>query len=432
MGLFVVAIALSAVSAYYSILGLALIFSASYWSVVILASILEVSKLVLASWLYRNWDKVNFLIKSYLTSAVIILMVITSVGTFGFLSQAHSQQDVLSAQTQVQLAHTQAQIESHQQQISNLDQSLAQLNRTIDIQLNANRAQGAQNTRRVQQAERVQLQQNRDQVQTELEQLNAQKLRLTELQIGQEAKLGPIRYVMALVNPDADPTQAVKWLILVLVMVCDPLAVLMVMASSTHRKQSEQPEIMPGTLRYLNSEWQSYTGDGWESVQGPGIQGTTDPATPASGGLDLKPLAELVDQVVTEVIRQRPIFEMANPHHSQPTTSSQPHTSIPQLDISQVQKLIENTLESWMNRTLTVTYTADQAEIDQIVEKVIARTAAARTEPAVEQPEVVQDATPPVMSESSTSVESSHVNRPIHNYFGEDRIRGGKKHNITT
>ena len=451
MGLFVVAMALSAVSAYYSILGLAAIFAASWWSVVILASILEVGKLVLASWLYGNWREINFLIRTYLTLAVITLMLITSVGTFGFLSQAHAEQDAQAAQTQLQLNHIENQTQVKQSEIAQLSQTLAQLDRSINIQLDANRATGALNARRQQQAERAQLQERITAIQAEIQQLNNQKLSLNEVQISQETKLGPIRYVIAIVDPDSDPAQAVKWLILVLVMVCDPLAVLMVMASSVRKQSDVVDPIMPGTIRYWASEWQAYTGSEWQPVQSAVTQSHVTEPTHAPQPIDIKPLAQIVEQTVTELLRQRPIMEMGvRPHAAAPDhvrTKSD-------LDMHQLQKSIEQTLESWMNKTLTVTYTADQMEIDSIVEKVIARTTAPVVSTPVSEPIPTESplpvqpehSQPPAPTEPEPVVASAQVatpdvtdtqpdpagTRPIYNYFGEERVRGGKKHNITT
>ena len=81
------ALGISAVAAYYSIVGLMAIFSASAMSIAIMGEVLEIGKLITASWLYQNWKRVPFLLKSYLTLAVVVLMFITSMGIFGYLSK---------------------------------------------------------------------------------------------------------------------------------------------------------------------------------------------------------------------------------------------------------------------------------------------------------------------------------------------------------
>ena len=89
---FITAITIAAIAAWFSVAGLMAIFTASAVSVAIMAVALEVGKLVSASWVYRNWKRAPFLLKSYLTIAVVILMLITSMGIFGFLSKAHLEQ----------------------------------------------------------------------------------------------------------------------------------------------------------------------------------------------------------------------------------------------------------------------------------------------------------------------------------------------------
>ena len=86
------ALAISAVAAFYSIVGLMAIFSASAISIAVMGVVLEIGKLITASWLYQNWKTVPKFLKYYLTSAVVILMFITSMGIFGFLSKAHVEQ----------------------------------------------------------------------------------------------------------------------------------------------------------------------------------------------------------------------------------------------------------------------------------------------------------------------------------------------------
>lgn len=87
---------ISAVAIYYSVVGLAAIFSAAMIPIIIMGSALEVGKLVCASWLKANWDRAPRLMKVYMTTAVIVLMLITSMGIFGFLSKAHSDQSLVS------------------------------------------------------------------------------------------------------------------------------------------------------------------------------------------------------------------------------------------------------------------------------------------------------------------------------------------------
>ena len=86
---FLAAFLLSGIAAYYSIIGLAAIFTGAFWPVVMMGSALEFAKLVTASWLYRNWKTCPLLLRTYLSAAVVLLMLITSMGIFGFLSKSH-------------------------------------------------------------------------------------------------------------------------------------------------------------------------------------------------------------------------------------------------------------------------------------------------------------------------------------------------------
>jgi len=100
---FIVALTIAAVAAWFSVAGLMAIFAASAVPVAIMAGSLEIGKLVAASWVYRNWKRSPFLIKSYLTFAVVVLMFITSMGIFGFLSRAHLEQASESLQSQARI-----------------------------------------------------------------------------------------------------------------------------------------------------------------------------------------------------------------------------------------------------------------------------------------------------------------------------------------
>jgi hypothetical protein len=110
--LLLTALFLSGIAGYYSVVGMAAIFSAAWWPVVIMMSTLEFSKIVVASWLYRNWNNIPVLLKTYLTGAVVVLMFITSMGIFGFLSRAHIEQTSSSAQVTAQIERLEQEIDS--------------------------------------------------------------------------------------------------------------------------------------------------------------------------------------------------------------------------------------------------------------------------------------------------------------------------------
>jgi hypothetical protein len=117
---FVCALSISGVAIYYSVIGLAAIFAAAKVPIYIMGGVLEVAKLVTASWLYQNWRNIPFLIKTYLTIAVGVLMIITSLGIFGFLSRAHIEQATPTAEVTATIDRLQEQILREQGKIDNL------------------------------------------------------------------------------------------------------------------------------------------------------------------------------------------------------------------------------------------------------------------------------------------------------------------------
>jgi len=102
--LFFTAVLLSGIAAYYSVIGLTAVFAAAAIPVAIMGASLELAKLVVASWLYRFWDNIPVLMRSYFTAALVILMAITSMGVFGYLSKAHLDQGVPTGEIAAKVA----------------------------------------------------------------------------------------------------------------------------------------------------------------------------------------------------------------------------------------------------------------------------------------------------------------------------------------
>jgi hypothetical protein len=242
--LLVCALALSGIAAYYSIVGLAAIFASAFWAIVVMATMLEISKLVVASWLYQKWNEVHGAIKAYLTAAVIILMLITSLGIFGFLSKAHVDQGLGNTEITLRIEQIDAQIASLREVAQRYQSQLEQLDRSINIQLDANRAQQAISARQRQQAEREQIRSRLDAEQLRLQELNAQRTQLRQQISVLESKVGPIRYVAELFSASSEESldDAVRWMIIVLVLVFDPLAVLMLIAANMTMEKERNPK----------------------------------------------------------------------------------------------------------------------------------------------------------------------------------------------
>ena len=208
---FLCAIALSAIAGYYSVIGLAVIFVGAFWPVVLMGSVLEVSKLVTASWLYRNWKVAPFLLRTYLTFAVLILMLITSMGIFGFLAKAHIDSTLNSNANTVELKTLTAQ-ESIAK--NKLDYLLA---RAKDPSTASDKLDRQIQT-----------------TQKELTDISKKKLPLLRDDIKLTADVGPIKYVAELVYGDAENgiDKAVKMVIMIIMVVFDPLAVLLLIAAN--------------------------------------------------------------------------------------------------------------------------------------------------------------------------------------------------------
>ena len=126
------ALSISGVAIFYSVIGLATIFPGAFWPVVIMGSVLEIGKLVTASWLYRNWRYTRWLLKTYLTIAVIVLICITSMGIFGFLSKAHLEQNLAEDTVTQRIEIINSKILSEETYIERQKDTIVRLESTLD------------------------------------------------------------------------------------------------------------------------------------------------------------------------------------------------------------------------------------------------------------------------------------------------------------
>lgn len=246
--LFATALALSAVAAFYSIMGLTAIFAAAVIPILVMGSLLEVSKLVVASWLYRSWKKIPFLMKSYFLTALIVLMFLTSMGIFGYLSKAHLDQAVPAGDVIAKIEFVDSKIKIEKEIIDESRKSLSQLDAAVDQTLARSTdtagASKSANLRRSQTAERKTL---NDQIQAsiaKIQELNKERAPLAAENRKIEAEVGPIKYIAALIygdNPDSNLLEkAVRIVILLIVFVFDPLAVLMLVAANWQLRVSKE------------------------------------------------------------------------------------------------------------------------------------------------------------------------------------------------
>ena len=229
-------IALSVVAAWYSVTGLTSIFAGAFWAIVILGGTLELGKIVLASWLYRNWRYVPFLMKAYFTSALLVLMLITSMGIFGFLSKAHLDQVAPSGDISAKIERIDNSIARERTRITRAEQQLKQLDTSIDSIINKNnRAQTALQLRNQQKPERASISAEMKDAQATIEKLLDEKAPLMKATRTLRNEVGPIRYVAEMLygaDSEKDLESAIRIMIMLLVLVIDPLAVLLIIAAS--------------------------------------------------------------------------------------------------------------------------------------------------------------------------------------------------------
>lgn len=245
------ALTISGVAAYYSIIGLTAIFAAAFWPIVIMGSVLEAGKLVTSVWLKKYWDQANWQLKTYLTSAVVILMLVTSMGIFGFLSKAHMDQGVPTGDITAQVNLFDEKIKTQRDNIESNRKALAQMDATVDQTIGRSTteqgATNAANLRRSQQRERGALQNEIAVAQKAIAKLNEERAPIASQLRKVEAEVGPIKYIAALVygdNPDQNLLEkAVRWVIIILVLVFDPLAIALILAAnSSMRWVNEKPK----------------------------------------------------------------------------------------------------------------------------------------------------------------------------------------------
>jgi hypothetical protein len=232
-------LAISGVAIYYSVVGLTAIFAAAAIPIMIMGVSLEVGKLVIASWVKAYWDRIPFLMKSYAVVGVTILMVITSLGIFGFLSKAHSDQTLVSGDGQARIAVYDEKIKISRDNIEANRKALKQMDEAVDQSMaRSNDEKGADKAvaiRRSQQRERGRLQSEIQAEQTTINRINEEAAPIRAENRKIEAEVGPIKYIAAFVygdNPDAGILErAVTWVIILIVIVFDPLAIVMLLAA---------------------------------------------------------------------------------------------------------------------------------------------------------------------------------------------------------
>lgn len=259
-----VALSISAIAAYYSVLGLAAIFAGAVIPIIVMGTVLEIAKITTTIWLHRYWKQASLALKSYLTTAVIVLACLTSMGIFGLLSKAHVDSGLQGGDVSAQVTLLDEKIKTQRENIESARKTLLQL----DAQVNERLARGSTETgaersvqiRRQQAAERTRLQREISDAQAAIAKLNEQRAPIASQLRAVEAEVGPVKYIAALIygdNPDVTLLErAVRWVTIMIVLVFDPLAIVLILASQNSfrwaKEEKEKQKLVNDDVAAMN------------------------------------------------------------------------------------------------------------------------------------------------------------------------------------
>ena len=234
-----VALLISTVAAYYSIVGLMAIFAGAKLAIAVMGIVLEIGKLVVASWTYNNWKTCPLSIRSYFIVSVVVLMFITSLGIFGFLARAHIEQSSPTTlleerieRIDLKIVQKNTQIKRYQTRLDILDKALLRYIELGAITKGLTKI-GEKDV------ETEILKTKISTLETEIDGLADNKYELKNQLNLAMVEVGPIRYVASMIYDEVSETQleeAVRWIIILLIFVFDPLAVMLVIAANISLK----------------------------------------------------------------------------------------------------------------------------------------------------------------------------------------------------
>lgn len=239
-----IALCISAIAAYYSVIGLTAIFAGAVIPIIVMGAILEIAKITTTVWLHKYWDRASWSIKTYLTAAVIALACLTSMGIFGLLSKAHSDTGLVSGDVVAQLSLIDEKIKIQRDNVDVARKALQQMDDQVNQRLSrSDSEQGAERAvqiRRQQSAERGKLLKEINDAQVIIAKLNEERAPIAAKSRKVEAEVGPIKYIAALIygdNPDTNLLErAVRWVTILIVVVFDPLAIILILAANNSLK----------------------------------------------------------------------------------------------------------------------------------------------------------------------------------------------------
>ena len=243
-----VALSLSVIAAWYSIAGLTAIFAAAATPIIIMGGIMEIAKVTVTVWLHEYWPYCKRSMKAQLSASVVLLMFITSMGIFGFLSKAHTDQALVSGDVGAKIAIYDEKIKIAKDNIEANRKALNQMDAAVDQTMaRSSDEKGADKAvaiRRGQAKERSRLLKEIEVEQKKIQTLNEEAAPIRAEIRKVEAEVGPIKYIAALIygdNPDQNILEkAVRWVIIILVIVFDPLAIMMVLAATESIKWEKE------------------------------------------------------------------------------------------------------------------------------------------------------------------------------------------------
>jgi len=238
---FVTSLAIAAVAAWYSIIGLTAIFAAAVIPIIIMGIVLEIGKLVAAAWVYNHWRETSILLRTYLVSAIVVLMLITSMGIYGFLSKSHIDAGINTGEISVKIERVDNRIKSEQRQIDRAEKNILEMDTTLEKTEYGFFDDSRLDERKRQSVEREQLNNIITKSENSIDDLLDKKSEY-ELEVKNfEVEVGPIKYIAALIYGDEAKNyldNTVRYVILLLIFVFDPLAVLLLIsANMSYRKE---------------------------------------------------------------------------------------------------------------------------------------------------------------------------------------------------
>jgi hypothetical protein len=306
-------LAISLVAEFYSIIGFTAIFAAAQIPVIIMGIVLGIGKIAATLWLKQNWKIAHWLVRTYLLTAIAVLMGVTSMGIFGFLSKAHSDQSLVSGDVQSKIALYDEKIKTARENIDANRKALKQMDEAVDqVMARSSSETGADKAvglRRSQFRERARLQSEIQAEQKAIVALNEERAPIAAEVRKVEAEVGPIKYIAQFVYGESDKDlleKAVTWVIIILIAVFDPLAVILLLASQIsfqnfrdRKKELVEGDSPRGTTEVVDSEPPTVT-EQQETTEGNSPEKESDVVSTAT--------------VTTSILEQHPYLLQPSSH----------------------------------------------------------------------------------------------------------------------